>query len=354
MIVDLLRNDIGRIAEIGSVTVQEMFTVERYETLFQMTSTVQGTLRGNLSFYEFFRSMFPSGSVTGAPKIRTMQIIRQLEEEPRGVYTGAIGYIAPTKDAIFNVAIRTLVIDGAKGEMGIGSGVVFDSDARQEYEECTLKAEFLTQRLEKCSLIESILWNGSYSLLSFHMDRLRDSAVYFGFAIDIEYVLRQLTANQHQLSDAFAYKVRLLVEPTGAISIENQQLSNASLSGKVTLSSLTTSSQDKYLFHKTTRRLTYDAELEKVLQRGYDDVLFCNERNEVTEGAISNVFIEHKGELCTPPLACGLLPGVYRRYMLEHTPSACERTLSVQNLREADAVFICNSIRGMRKVEFQG
>ncbi len=354
MIVDLLRNDVGRVAEIGSVMVKEMFTVEKYETLFQMTSTIEGKLRSNLSFYELFKSLFPSGSVTGAPKIRTMQIIRQLEDEPRGVYTGAIGYIAPTKDAIFNVAIRTLVIDGAKGEMGIGSGIVFDSNARQEYEECTLKAEFLTQPSEKFHLIESILWNGSYRLLSFHMERLRDSAAYFGFAIDLEYVLRQLTTNQNKLLKAFAYKVRLLLKSAGIVTIENQQLSNAPSSGKIILSSLPTSSQDRFLFHKTTRRLAYNAELEKVFQEGYDDVIFCNEKNEVTEGAMSNIFIEHEGKLCTPPVACGLLPGVYRRHILESTPGAYERILSVQNLRDADAVFICNSIRGMRKVGFAG
>jgi para-aminobenzoate synthetase/4-amino-4-deoxychorismate lyase len=354
MIVDLLRNDVGRIAETGSVMVKEMFTVEKYETLFQMTSTIEGTLRRNLSFYELFKSMFPSGSVTGAPKIRTMQIIRQLEDEPRGVYTGAIGYIAPTKDAIFNVAIRTLVIDGTKGEMGIGSGIVFDSDARQEYEECALKAEFLTQPPETFHLIESILWDGSYPLLSYHMERLRDSAAYFGFTIDIEYVLRELATNQNQLAKAFAYKVRLLLESTGAVTIENQQLSNAPPAGKVLLSPFTTSSRDKFLFHKTTRRQVYDAEFQKALELGYDDVLFCNEKNEVTEGAISNVFIEHKGTLCTPPLTCGLLPGVYRRHILENTPGACERILSVRELQNADAIFICNSVRGMRKVEFVG
>ena len=352
MIVDLLRNDIGRIAETGSVAVKEMFTVEKYETLFQMTSTIEGMPQNNLSFYELFKSLFPSGSVTGAPKIRTMQIIRELENEPRGVYTGAIGYIAPTKDAMFNVAIRTLVIDGTKGEMGIGSGIVFDSDAQQEYEECALKAEFLTQPQEKFHLIESILWNGSYQFLPMHMERLRDSAAYFGFAFDSEDTFRKLTTNQHQLSKAFAYKVRLLLESTGVVTIENQQLSSDPSSGKVYLSSLPTSSRDKFLFHKTTRRQLYEAEHAKALQQGYDDVIFCNEKNEITEGAVNNVFIEHEGKLCTPPFTCGLLPGVYRRHILENTPGAYERVLFVRDLREANIVFICNSVRGMRKVEF--
>ena len=351
MIVDLLRNDVGRVTKTGSVIVEEMFAAEKYETLFQMTSTIQGTLQSGLSLFELFKGIFPSGSVTGAPKIRTMQIIHQLEHEPRGVYSGAIGYFSPSKKAMFNVAIRTLVIDGAKGEMGIGSGIVFDSDTRQEYEECALKAEFLTQPPEQFQLIESILWNGSYLLLPYHMERLRDSAAYFGFAADSEQILRELTMNQNQLSKGFAYKVRLQLESTGTITIENQQLSNFPSTGKIIISLHTTSSRDKFLFHKTTQRQVYDAEFEKAQQQGYDDVLFCNEKNEITEGAISSVFAQHNGALYTPPITCGLLPGIYRRHILENTPGASERILSLQDLHTAEAIFICNSIRGMRKVE---
>ena len=354
MIVDLLRNDVGRVTNTGSVAVKEMFAVEKYETLFQMTSTVQGTVRDDLSLYELIRCIFPSGSVTGAPKIRTMQIIRELENSPRGVYTGAIGYFAPTNNATFNVAIRTLVIDGSKGEMGIGSGIVFGSNAREEYEECALKAEFLTRPAEKFKLIESILWNGSYVLLSFHIDRLRDSAAYFGFKFDVDVVLSELGQNQERLSKTSAYKVRLLLEPAGAISIDNQLLPNTPPFGKIFLSSLSTSSHDKFLFNKTTRRQLYEDQHEKALRQGFDDVIFRNERNEVTEGAISNVFVEQEGKLCTPPITCGLLPGVYRRHVLETTPGASEKILSVEDLRNADAVFICNAVRGMRKVEFIG
>ncbi|MGA7160414.1 MAG: aminodeoxychorismate synthase component I [Bacteroidota bacterium] len=351
MIVDLLRNDVGRIAEAGSVVVKEMFAVEKYETLFQMTSTIQGTLKNNVSWYELLKSMFPSGSVTGAPKIRTMQIIHQLEHKPRGVYTGAIGYFSPNKEAMFNVAIRTLVIDGTKGEMGIGSGIVFDSDARQEYEECRLKAEFLTRPPENFQLIESLLWNGTYRLLSFHIDRLRASAEHFGFSIDSENIFQRLISNQQKLSQTKAYKVRVLLESTGAVSIENQPLSNIPSSGKIIISPLRTFSGDKFLFHKTTRRRVYDSELDKAVLLGCDDVLFYNEKNEVTEGAISNIFIEQNGGLYTPPLACGLLPGVYRRHVLENRHGASEKALFHEDLIGADAIFICNSVRGMRKVE---
>ena len=184
------------------------------------------------------------------------------------------------------------------------------------------------------------------------MDRLCSSAGYFGFTIDTDSVLRKLIANQNQLSKDFSYKVRLLLKPTGGVTIENQQLSNAFPAGKIILSPLLTSSRDKFLFHKTTRRQFYDGEFQKGLELGYDDVVFCNENNEVTEGAISNVFIEVEGKLCTPPITCGLLPGVSRRYILENTPGAHERVLIVKDLHEADAVFICNAVRGMRKVKF--
>ncbi len=198
MIVDLLRNDLGRICRSGSVQVEELFTVERYRTLLQMTSTVSGELRANLSFYEIFRALFPSGSITGAPKLRTMQIIRELERHPRGVYTGAIGHIAPSGEAVFNVAIRTLVLHNGMARMGVGGGIVADSDAASEYRECQLKASFLTRTHVDFQLIETMLFDGTaMPLLPLHLDRLAASAQYFDFAFDraaIEARIATLTA----------------------------------------------------------------------------------------------------------------------------------------------------------------
>ncbi len=192
MIVDLLRNDLGRICTMGSVHVEDLFTIERYETLLQMTSTISGKVNPNLTFYEIFRALFPSGSITGAPKIRTMQIIRDLEQHPRGIYTGAIGHIAPNRSATFNVAIRTLTLNNGHATMGVGGGIVADSDPAAEYRECLLKASFLTHAPNDFQLIETILWNGDFYLLTEHLDRLAASAAYFNFTCDRDAIITQL------------------------------------------------------------------------------------------------------------------------------------------------------------------
>ncbi len=184
MIVDLVRNDLGRVARTGTVRVEKLFAVERYPTLWQMTSTVSAELRPGVGFHDHFRALFPCGSVTGAPKVRAMQLIAGLEDAPRGVYTGAIGFFSP-RQTVFSVAIRTLELDGDRGTMGAGSGIVIDSDPAAEFRECLLKTEFLTRgadRFPACfSLIETMLWDGAYPLLELHLDRLADSAEYFDF-----------------------------------------------------------------------------------------------------------------------------------------------------------------------------
>jgi para-aminobenzoate synthetase/4-amino-4-deoxychorismate lyase len=350
MIVDLLRNDLGRVCEFGSVETQELFTVEKYETLFQMTSSVSGVLRPGISYYEIFRSLFPCGSVTGAPKIRTMEIIGELERGLRGVYTGAIGFFSPKGEAVFNVPIRTVVLQGARGEMGVGSGIVIDSIAEDEYRECLLKAEFLAGSEQPFQLIESILWDGGYPLQPLHLERLQSSAEYFGFGFDLDATFALLEVNQKSLDRGTAYKVRLLLDKSGALSIENLALEKQEATGRVGVSSSRTSSDDRFLYHKTTRRELYDESYRQARQNGCDDVLFLNERDEVTEGAISNVFIETGGRLFTPPVICGLLPGVYRRHILETNACATEKVLSRKDLEAADAIYLCNAVRGLRKV----
>src|SRR5271168_42706 len=181
MIVDLLRNDLGRVCLPGSIQVDKLFAVERYRTLFQMTSTISGQLRPGIDFYGIFKALFPSGSIVGAPKVRTMQIIGELEQRRRGVYTGTIGFIAPRREAVFSVAIRTLVLHNGMAEMGVGSGIVYDSGAVAEYEECQLKATFLTRASPDFQLIETMLWDGGYFLLPLHLERLAASADYFDF-----------------------------------------------------------------------------------------------------------------------------------------------------------------------------
>ncbi|MFB3915966.1 MAG: aminodeoxychorismate synthase component I [Terriglobales bacterium] len=371
MIVDLLRNDLGRICETGSVRVDDMFAVEKYETLLQMTSTVFGQLRRGLRVHDIFQSLFPCGSVTGAPKIRTMQIIRELEQRARGVYTGAIGFFSPRGDAVFNVAIRTLVLHGCdransvaseparwSGSMGVGSGIVFDSEAADEYRECCLKADFLSSVTgadygpcrQDFQLIESMLWDGGTPLLELHLKRLRESAEYFGFAFDEPAVREQVAENAQQLRRGVRYKVRLLLSRGGEVRLDNSAIQEEAGAGRVVLSAVRLSSADRFLFHKTTRRELYDCLYADARRSGYDDVIFANENDEITEGAISNVFVEIGERLCTPPISSGLLPGVFREHVLSTNPRAREQVLKLEDFENAAAVYICNAVRGMRKV----
>jgi para-aminobenzoate synthetase/4-amino-4-deoxychorismate lyase len=349
MIVDLLRNDLGRICEYGSVKVDQLFAVEKYRTLFQMASEVSGTLRPGLRYSDIFESLFPCGSVTGAPKHRTIEIIRQLERGPRGVYTGAIGFFSPAREAVFSVPIRTVVLENNRGAMGVGSGIVIDSRAEDEFRECLLKSEFLTSRDEPFQLLESILWNDAYSLLPLHLERMESSASYFGFNFDRKAVLAALEEERKQLPCGVRTKVRVLLERSGALILSHAPVERQAGRGEVIVSASRVFSGDRFLRHKTTRRQLYDQQYALARRHGYEEVLFLNERGEVTEGAISNVFIEKDGQWFTPPVACGLLPGVYRRHLLE-TRAAAERSLQLEDLASADAVYICNAVRGCRKV----
>jgi para-aminobenzoate synthetase / 4-amino-4-deoxychorismate lyase len=363
MIVDLLRNDLGRLAQFGSVHTKDLFSVERYPTLLQMTSTVAGKLRPEVGYRDIFRALFPCGSITGAPKVRAMQLLAELEGKPRGVYTGAIGYFS-SQCTMFNVAIRTLELDGNEGKMGVGSGIVIDSDAKEEYEECLLKTEFLTGSGQRASggielpdrffLIEAMLWDGGYPLLQMHLDRLMDSAQYFGFACERAIIEAAIEEHARRFTDVVPRKVRLLADSGGTVRIADEVLppvSDGERRGRVRWATERTDATGKWLFHKTTQRSLYARACEEAKRTGHADVLFLNQRGEVTEGAIGNVFVEKDGKLLTPPVACGLLAGVYRRYLLETRANVEERVLYPEDLRSADAVYVSNAVRGLRRVE---
>lgn len=367
MIVDLLRNDLGRLASFGSVHTEELFAVERYPTLWQMTSTITAELRKEIGYEAIFRALFPCGSITGAPKVRAMQLIAQLEGRPRGVYTGAIGFFSPQR-TVFNVAIRTLALDGDRGAMGTGSGIVIDSDPAEEYRECLLKAQFLTQSSPqslygsaidfslKFSLIETMLWNESYPLIELHLDRLEDSADYFDFVCDRTEVRSALEKYARALEDRAARKVRLLLDRNGSLTITDELLPatiESSHIGRVGIASARTDSADPMLFHKTTHRPLYAEAFRQAAREGFDDVLFFNQRGELTEGAISNVFVEKDGRILTPPIECGLLAGIYRRHLLETRTDVEERVLYEEDLRRADAVYLANAVRGLRRVRVE-
>jgi para-aminobenzoate synthetase/4-amino-4-deoxychorismate lyase len=350
MIVDLLRNDLGRICSTGSIRVDGLFSVERYPTLLQMTSTVRGTLRSGIGWHEIFRSLFPSGSITGAPKISTMRIIRELEDAPRGIYTGAIGFIAPSGDACFNVAIRTLTMENGAVTMGVGGGIVYDSDPAAEYAECLLKAAFLTRSQPPFDLIETLLWRDGYALLPLHLDRLRLSCEYFDRPFDSA----EIEVRLHALAATFAplsrHRVRLTLDPREQIALTSSPLAPNAETCRVTLAAERTTSTDVFLRHKTTHRPLYDRLFAAAERAGFDEVLFFNQRDEVTEGAISNIFVRIEGRLCTPPQACGVLPGVFRHHLLEAVPRAEERILTLADLRAADELYLCNSVRGLRRI----
>lgn len=354
MIVDLLRNDLGRISEAGSVRVEKLYEIEKYETLFQMTSTIRSSLKADVKWFEFFKSMFPCGSVTGAPKINTMRIIDRLEKEPRGVYTGSIGYIAPDNTSVFNVAIRTVVLDriGKSGEMGIGSGIVYDSDPYSEFDECLLKADFLTRQYTDFQLIETMLWqNGEYYLLDLHLERLEDSARYFQFDYEKDRIIHVLACEAEAFPNNAKYRVRLLLHGDGTITVSSTKLDDEDSQPKrVMFSTTRTDPDNRFLYHKTTNRELYNSEFQKARADGYYDVLFLNTRGEVTEGAISNIFIKNKGKFYTPAMKCGLLDGVFRRHLFETDVSLEEKILSESDVLNAEKLYLANSVRGMVEV----
>ena len=317
MIVDLLRNDLGRVAVPGSVKVTRLFDLERYETLWQMTSTIEATLKPNVDFSELMARLFPCGSITGAPKIRTMEIIRDLEPFPRGVYTGTLGFLRPGGSAVFNVAIRTIVIDSDEGvaTFGVGGGITYDSTAEREYEECLVKSSFLNSKAVEFQLLESMLLEGgNFFLLERHLDRMKASATYFGFCFpeaQIRTELDRLAAAQAHGS----WKTRLLVSRSGGISIETQKREDPGENPlTVALSEKPVSAEDKFLFHKTTNRSVYDDAI--AARPDCDDVILWNEAGEVTESTIANVVISLNGRLYTPPRHVGLLAGTMREELL--------------------------------------
>jgi para-aminobenzoate synthetase / 4-amino-4-deoxychorismate lyase len=354
MIVDLLRNDLSRIARVGGVRVDKLFEVETFPGVLQMTSTIRAEIDADIRLRRLLEATFPCGSVTGAPKLRAMEMIREIEESPRGVYCGAIGMIAPNRDLSFNVPIRTLTItrDG-EAAFGTGSGVVADSEAGAERAEALLKAAFLRSGSLLPDLIETLRWEraAGFWLLAEHLERLRRSALYFGYPCDPDEVARRLGAWAERLDPECAWRVRLLLRPGGAISLSSRRLSprpSDDAAAPVAFASRPVNSGDRFLFHKTTRRRRYDWALRRALARGHWDVLFLNERGEVTEGARSNIFVEKGGVFLTPPLASGLLPGTFRAHLMtSEAQRVRERVLYPGDLRRAERIYLGNALHGL-------
>lgn len=343
MIVDLLRNDLGRVADNGSVVVDHLFEIEDYPTVWQMVSEVSARAGGR-NFGEILRALFPCGSITGAPKIRAMQIAAELEGTPRGVYTGALGWIAPGGDFRLNVAIRTLELQaGGRGKLGIGSGIVADSQPLAEWQECQLKAGFLRNSDPGVSLIETLRREeGAYPRLAGHLARLRQSAAWLGFSLDEKRVM-ELLAEQPQSG---FWRVRLTLAKDGCLAAQSFPLADEpGTLRQALLAHKPICSTHPLRRHKTTDRALYDEALRVLVgDPQLFDVVFLNERGEVAEGARSNVFVERDGVLLTPPLASGALPGVLRAEMLADG-RAREAVLWPDDL--CDGFWLGNALRGL-------
>ena len=353
MIVDMLRNDLGRVAQLGSVEVGELFAIERYPTLLQMTSSVEARTSAGLP--EIMAALFPCASVTGAPKVRTMEIIAQTEQAPRGVYTGAIGYVGPGRRARFNVAIRTVVVDRESGEScyGVGSGVVADSSAAGEYAECLLKARILSEAPFR--LLETMRWTPQegFFLGGQHVDRLLASAAFFGGDVSRPAVEAELQALAGRLREAS--RVRLLVDLDGRVEIEATRLdtrfshpdspfSTGDLTSvPVALAKTPVEETSPWLYHKTTRREVYDRALRE--SPGVEEVILWNSRGEVTESCRANVVLDLGDGFVTPQVASGLLAGTYRASLLGKG-RVREQVVKVADLAQARRLFLVNSVRG--------
>jgi para-aminobenzoate synthetase / 4-amino-4-deoxychorismate lyase len=351
MIVDLLRNDLTRIAEEGSVTWTDVFDAERYETVWQLTSSVSATVRSGTRLVDVFRALFPSGSVTGAPKVSTMGIIAELEDSPRGVYCGTVGYLAPPSApgprARFNVAIRTVVLEAGTGraEYGVGGGITWDSTAGSEYDEVVAKARVLTARRPAFRLLETMLHEPGrgFRRLDEHLRRLRDSAEYFGFALDEREVVAVAEREAARFPGRLA-RVRLVIDRRGRVDGGGAPASTPP--PPVTLAvdiEHRVDPSDPFLFHKTTLRDRYDDARARFPEAG--DVILVNTRGELTETTIANIAVRLDGTWWTPPLDAGLLPGCERAALLRDG-SIEERAVLVEELAEADGIAVFNSVRG--------
>lgn len=352
MIVDLMRNDIGRLSEYDTVEVNRVFEIEKYETLYQMVTEIRARLKNGIKFSDVIRNIFPCGSITGAPKIRTMQIIHDLEFEKRGIYTGAIGLIR-TDEIIFNVAIRTLKINknSNTGELGIGSGIVWDSNPEKEYEETILKSKFLSNPNPYFELLETVrVENNQAFLLEQHLRRLQDSAGYFLFLFELDKLKVEIQKLISNLDPDNKYILRIRLNKTGIIKMEIRDFPKVSEEINIIVSKNKINSMNPFQYFKTTNRNLYNNEFVYYSTRNYYDVIFFNEKDELAEGAISNIFIKKDGLWYTPNLSSGILPGIYREYFISQNKNVTEKIISRTDLIEAEEIMLTNSVKGEIRV----
>ncbi len=355
MIVDMIRNDMSKIAEIGTVKTPKLFDIEKYPTVWQMTSTVEGKTKA--SFSKILNAMFPCASITGAPKVSTMEIIRELEDSPRKIYTGSIGYLNPNGDMQFNVAIRTALINKKKKalEYGVGGGIVWKSEAKKEFEECILKSKVIRKSNQSTpfSLLETILWEpeSGYFLLEKHLERIQDSANYFDFQIDLEKIKKQL-AEITYFFGCQNYRVRVLLSKNGKLSIQyfSSVKNDYEKDRSIILANDPVDSNNPFLFHKTTNRKVY--ENRRANLKNYYDVLLWNEKRELTEFTKGNLVVKWNGALTTPSVSCGLLNGTFRSQLLAEN-ILIEKVIPIDAIDEIEEWYFINSVRKWQQVEWK-
>ncbi len=354
IVVDLIRNDLSMIAQEKTVQALHLFEIETYETVYQMTSTITCNIDKDLAFSHIISSLFPCGSITGAPKIKTMQIIRELEQQDRSIYTGAIGFITPDNDMCFNVAIRTLYIEDNAGECGVGGGIVHDSIIQEELEEVKTKANFFMDLATPFNLIECFLYDAKigFRYLDAHLQRLFRSAEFFNFRYFEQAICDDLVLLTKTLDARYPYKIKLVLQKHGAYNITSFKLEQQNLKNKVQIYDDKISTYDNILFNHKTDVASIRGYYNRVLKQknAYDnlfDIIFVNKDGYVTEGSKSNVFML-KGELLlTPALDCGVLPGIMREKFLEMYPQTKEAYITTEDLMKADKIWMTNSIVGI-------
>jgi para-aminobenzoate synthetase/4-amino-4-deoxychorismate lyase len=353
MIVDLLRNDLGKISVAGSVIAPSLFSVEKYRTVYQMTSEVGSTLREDICLSDVMGSLFPCGSVTGAPKIRSMEIIDELERSPRDIYTGSIGYLTPEGEVVFNVAIRTALIDRERKTLryGTGGGIVYDSTPEDEYEESRTKSFFIRSVRPTFRLIETILYEreGGLLLLTEHLKRLEKSALYFGFSFDGSEIVKKIDQAVKEI-DRPRVKIRVLLGPDGEIEVRGTELSppGPGTTRKVKIYRKPIDREDIFRYHKTSVRDLFDNARKDHPE--VDDLIFMNGEGEVTETSIANIVVEKDGRYVTPPVSSGLVPGTFREKLLRDGVIE-EKVLMPEDLAGADKVYLINSVRKWEPAE---
>ncbi len=351
MIVDLLRNDLSRVCQVGSVQVPALYTVETYPTFHALTSTVIGVLQPDASLQDVLGALFPCGSVVGAPKIRAGEIIAEIEAEGRGVYTGAMGVIGPGGDLAFNVAIRTAVLtaDG-QGRLGVGGGIVADSSPGAEYDEALLKARFLTDLAEDFQLIETLRWApaAGFIRLEAHLARLTGSARCLGFSFDMRGAENQAKETALAWPAGPDRRMRLLLSRDGTLAISDSELeTEPNQVIRLGVFDRALDAADPFLRHKTTRRDLYDAAASAAAAAGFGEMVLLNRRGRVADGARNSLFVERQGTLLTSRTSAGALPGVLRAELIAQG-AAIEVDLTLEDLKNG-SIFIGNSLRGLRR-----